>query len=111
MILTVYFCVVAILGGFFVAQLITSPSFAAIQIGISEALVPADLALFGLKGIGLGAIVGTVCSHHGLQVQVSPTEVPQRASRAVVLSLFAAVVFNALVTAAFYWLVGPPIRA
>jgi ABC-type transporter Mla maintaining outer membrane lipid asymmetry permease subunit MlaE len=72
--------------------------------------VPQDAGLYLLKCSGLGLLVGWLSCHYGLQVRGSPTEVPQRASQAVIMSLVAAVVFNTLVTAAFYMLVGPPIR-
>jgi hypothetical protein len=47
----------------------------------------------------------------GLVVPTPPTEVPQQASRAVVMSLLACVVFNTMVTAAFYLAVGSPVHA
>ncbi len=65
--------------------------------------MPFDLGLFLLKGVGLGAIVGWLCCHYGLQVKSSPTEVPQQASRAVVMSLLCGVVYSTFVTALFYW--------
>ncbi len=110
LVLTVYFSVVAIAGGYLVSLAITAPSFAALRSGFAEAMVPADLALFAVKGVGLGTIVGWLSCHFGLEVQSSPTEVPQKASRAVVMSVLGAVVYNTAVTAAFYWLVGPPVR-
>ena len=69
-----------------------------------------DLGLFLAKGVGLGTIVGWLCCHFGLEVKSSPTEVPIMASRAVVTSLLGCVVYNTLITAVFYSLVGPPIR-
>jgi phospholipid/cholesterol/gamma-HCH transport system permease protein len=107
--LMVYFSVVAIAGGYWVSLLLISPSFDALRAGFAEALLPADLALYLIKGVGLGTLVGWVCCHYGLQVQTSPTEVPQKASRAVVYSLLGCVVFNTAVTAAFYWAVGSPV--
>jgi len=53
--------------------------------GVSRGVLPFDLGLFLLKGVGLGTIVGWLCCHYGLQVKSSPTEVPQKASRAVVM--------------------------
>ena len=108
--LMVYFGVVAIVGGYIVSLPIIPSSFGALRAGFSEALGPADLLLFFGKGVGLGTIVGWASCHFGLQVSVSPTEVPQMASRAVVTSLLGCVVFNTAVTAAFYWAVGSPMR-
>ncbi len=111
LVLIVYFSVVAILGGYLVSLLIIAPSFDALRSGFAQALSPADLALFLIKGVGLGTMVGWLSSHYGLEVMGSPTEVPQKASRAVVMSLLGCVVFNTAVTAVFYAAVGSnPVR-
>ncbi|MBK7585859.1 MAG: ABC transporter permease [Myxococcales bacterium] len=110
LVLTVYFAVAAIGGGYLVSLLITAPSLDAIRSGFAGALRLADLPFFLLKGAGLGLIVGLLCCHYGLQVKSSPTEVPRMASQAVVRSLFGCVAYNLLLTAGFYWLVGPPLR-
>jgi phospholipid/cholesterol/gamma-HCH transport system permease protein len=110
LVLMVYFSAVAVVGGYAVSQLIAAPSFTALRAGFAHALVWADLVLFLVKGAGLGVIVGWLCCHYGLQVQSSPTEVPQKASKAVVMALLGCVAYNTATTAAFYWLVGPPIH-
>ncbi|HYQ44617.1 MAG TPA: ABC transporter permease [Polyangiaceae bacterium] len=110
LVLMIYFSVVAIGGAFIVAQLTAAATWGSLYSGVSRGVMPFDLGLFLLKGVGLGAIVGWLCCHYGLQVKSSPTEVPQQASRAVVMSLLCGVVYSTFVTALFYWLVGPPIR-
>jgi phospholipid/cholesterol/gamma-HCH transport system permease protein len=110
LVLTVYFCALAILGGFVANLALYNTSLAAMQSGFSEALVPLDLPLFFCKGLGLGVLVGWLCCHFGMEVGASPTEVPQRASQAVVYTLLGCVVFNTLVTVGFYSLVGPPLQ-
>jgi phospholipid/cholesterol/gamma-HCH transport system permease protein len=110
LVLMIYFSVVAIFGAFVVAQLTATASWGSLYSGVSRGVMPFDLGLFLLKGVGLGAIVGWLCCHYGLQVKSSPTEVPQQASRAVVMSLLCGVVYSTFVTALFYWLVGPPIH-
>jgi phospholipid/cholesterol/gamma-HCH transport system permease protein len=110
LVLMIYFSVVAIGGAFLTAQLTSTASWGSLYSGVSRGVMPFDLGLFLLKGVGLGAIVGWLCCHYGLQVKSSPTEVPQQASRAVVMSLLCGVVYSTFVTALFYWLVGPPIR-
>ena len=110
LVLMIYFSVVAIVGAFVVAQLTASATWGSLYSGVSRGVMPFDLGLFLLKGVGLGAIVGWLCCHYGLQVKSSPTEVPQQASRAVVMSLLCGVVYSTFVTALFYWLVGPPIH-
>ena len=110
LVLMIYFSVVAIVGAVVVAQLTAAASWGSLYSGLSRGVMPFDLGLFLLKGVGLGAIVGWLCCHYGLQVKSSPTEVPQQASRAVVMSLLCGVVYSTLVTALFYWFVGPPIH-
>lgn len=109
-VLTVYFGALAIIGGLLANFVLYTSSLGAMQSGFVEALVPLDLPLFVVKGVGLGVLVGWLCCHFGMEVGASPTEVPQRASQAVVFSMLACVVFNTLVTLGFYSLVGPPIQ-
>jgi len=110
LVLMIYFSVVALFGAFVVAQLTASASWGSLYSGVSRGVMPFDLGLFLLKGVGLGAIVGWLCCHYGLQVKSSPTEVPRQASRAVVMSLLCGVVYSTFVTALFYWVVGPPMH-
>lgn len=110
LVLTVYFGALAIMGGFLANLVLYNSSLGSMQSGFAEALVPLDLPLFLCKGVGLGVLAGWLCCHFGMEVGASPTEVPQRASQAVVSSMVACVVFNTLVTAGFYSLVGPPLQ-
>jgi phospholipid/cholesterol/gamma-HCH transport system permease protein len=110
LVLTVYFGAMAIIGGGVASAFLGRFSFAALRSGFMSALLPADLPLFLLKGIGLGVFVGWLPCHFGLEVGASPTEVPQRASQAVVLTMLVCVVFNAMATIGFYWIAGPPVR-
>jgi phospholipid/cholesterol/gamma-HCH transport system permease protein len=110
MVLTVYFGIIAIISGYTTGVVMGASSFAALQAGFSEALVRGDILLFFVKGGGLGLLVGWLSCHYGLEVRVSPTEVPQKASKAVIMALLCCVVYNALVTAGFYMVVGPPVR-
>ncbi|HEY3493159.1 MAG TPA: ABC transporter permease [Polyangiaceae bacterium] len=109
-ILMVYFAGVALAGTIGVGRVLANVSFEALRGGVSAALTPYDLPLFVMKGFGLGTIVGWFCCHYGLQVKSSPTEVPQMASRGVVMSLVGCVAFNTFATAIFYWTVGPSLR-
>ena len=110
LVLTVYFGIIAILSGYMTGVVIGASSFAALQAGFSEALVRGDIVLFVLKSGGLGLLVGWFSCHYGLEVRVSPTEVPQKASKAVITALLGCVVYNAIVTAGFYMIVGTPVR-
>lgn len=104
--LTVYFSAVAMMGGLFAAFAMDSQSVGDWRAGVAMGLTPMDLPLFLTKSLGLGGLVGWLCSYYGLDVGVSPTEVPQKASRAVVQTLLACIIFNAFITVIFYWLVG-----
>lgn len=110
LVLTIYFGVVAIVSAYAVDFSLGASSFSSLRAGFAEALEKADLLLYLVKCSGLGLLVGWLPCHFGLQVGASPTEVPQRASHAVVMSLLACIVFNTVVTGAFYWIVGPPVR-
>jgi phospholipid/cholesterol/gamma-HCH transport system permease protein len=109
--LMIYFSVVSLSAAFTLGILSSGASLASFQAGIAGGVLPHDLVLFFMKGIGLGTIVGWLSCHFGLEVKSSPTEVPQQASRAVVMSLLGCVVYNTALTAGFYWLVGPPLPA
>lgn len=109
--LMIYFSIVSLSAAFAIGILSSGASLSSFQQGVAGSVMPHDLALFFLKGIGLGLIVGWLSCHFGLEVKSSPTEVPQQASRAVVMSLLGCVVYNTALTAGFYWLVGPPLPA
>ena len=104
LVLTVYFGAVALGAGFAVSRVMDGVSFAALLGGLEDTVVAADLPLFLIKGLGLGVIVGWLSCHFGLQVQASPTEVPRKASQAVVLTVLGCVAYNTLCTAGFYLL-------
>jgi phospholipid/cholesterol/gamma-HCH transport system permease protein len=110
LVLTVYFGAIATLSGYGFSVLIGSSNLSMLRSGVGDALVPADLPLFVIKGLGLGTLIGWVCCYFGLEVRASPTEVPRKASQAVMMSLLVCVVYNALVTGGFYWLVTAPVE-
>lgn len=105
-ILTIYFSAVAIASGNMTALIIDSHGLDEWRNGAMLALSPLDLPLVAVKTLGLGLLVGWLCCYYGLDVGSSPTEVPQKASRAVVQSLLACIAYNALVTVLFYWIFG-----
>jgi phospholipid/cholesterol/gamma-HCH transport system permease protein len=109
-VLMVYFTAIALLSTAGLGLALSSAGSESLLAGIRGALTPYDFVLFFGKGVGLGMLVGWLSCHYGLGVRSSPTEVPQMASRAVVMSLLGAVAFNTLTTAVFYFTVGPPLR-
>ena len=105
-VLTIYFSAIAVISGNVTALIIDSHGLAEWQTGAMLALSPADLPLIVIKTVGLGLLVGWLCCYYGLDVGTSPTEVPQKASRAVVQTLLACIAYNALITVVFYWFMG-----
>ncbi|OQX67760.1 MAG: hypothetical protein B6A08_13850 [Sorangiineae bacterium NIC37A_2] len=105
-ILTVYFSAMAVVGGSIAAFAMDPHGAPDWLAGISAGLTPVDLPLFLTKAVGMGGIVGWLCSYYGLDVGTSPTEVPIKASRAVVQTLLACIIFNAVATVLFYWVSG-----
>ncbi|HEX9620767.1 MAG TPA: ABC transporter permease, partial [Polyangiaceae bacterium] len=73
LVLTVYFGAIAILSGYGFSVLLGGSSLTALRSGVGDALLPADLPLFLVKGLGLGTLVGWVCCHFGLEVGASLT--------------------------------------
>jgi phospholipid/cholesterol/gamma-HCH transport system permease protein len=110
LVLTVYFGMMAITSAYVMGVMMGASSFPALQAGFAESLLPEDLVLYLVKCGGLGLFVGWLSCHYGLEVGVSPTEVPQKASKAVIMTLLTCVIFNTMVTAAFYMVVGPPMK-
>lgn len=108
--LTIYFSAIAVISGNLTALAMDSHGLSEWQQGAMLALSPIDLPLVLVKTLGLGLLVGWLCSYYGLDVGASPTEVPIKASRAVVQTLLSCIAFNALVTILFYWLVGGQLR-
>jgi phospholipid/cholesterol/gamma-HCH transport system permease protein len=109
--LMIYFTIVSLSAALVLGVWSSGVSLSSFRQGVAGSVMPHDLALFFAKGVGLGTIVGWLPCHFGLGVKSSPTEVPQQASRAVVNSLLGCVVYNTALTAAFYWVVGPPLPA
>lgn len=102
LVLTVYFGAIALVGGYIVGLVINPQALEALRSGFVAAVVPSDIILFVVKCVGLGTLVGWLCCHFGLEVRNSPTEVPQRTSQAVVMTLLCCVLFNTIATASFY---------
>lgn len=100
--LTLYFDVVAILGGFLVANVSLSVPFYAFVDGIIHALSFTDVLLTAVKGLVFGAAVAAVCCHHGLSVQSSFTEVPQQTTKAMINALVLCLLLDVCITVPVY---------
>lgn len=101
-VLTVFFSAIAMFGGYVSLFVIDSHALSEWQQGAMMGLTPLDLPVVLIKSVGLGGLVGWLCCYYGLDVGASPTEVPQKASKAVVQTMMACIIYNALITMAFY---------
>lgn len=94
--LAVYFSVIAIVSGVLLLSLIYSSSYLSYLIELPLAFDPFDLLGFVIKNVFFGLIIAATACYHGLQVNDSPTEVPQQTQRAIVSSLILIVVADGI---------------
>ncbi len=100
--LTVYFDLVAVVGGFLVAKTKLTIPLAVYLEDIGNALSLADILITLIKAVLFGFTIAVICSHHGLSVEGSPTEVPQQTTRAMLNTVTICLVFDIIVTVGFY---------
>lgn len=100
--LSIYFVVIAIMGGYFITRLIHGIAFGFYLQSLATAVSADDVWLFLLKNGFSGIIIFVISCHQGLSVQRSPTEVPIMTTQAVVKSIIYVVIFNLAVTTLFY---------
>lgn len=99
-VLTVYFEIAAIGGGFLVALLGWHLPGEQFSQGISAALTLQVVALSAAKSLIFGFLISTACCQQGLAVKDSATMVPQAATRGVMYSLFLVFFLDGLITLA-----------
>lgn len=100
--LTVYFDLVAVIGGFLVAKVSLTIPFLVYLTEIEHALSVADVAITVVKSALFGLAIAVICCHHGLAVVGSTTEVPQQNSRAMLNTVAACLVLDIIVSVGFY---------
>jgi phospholipid/cholesterol/gamma-HCH transport system permease protein len=100
--LALYFCVVALMGGYVIAQLVHPISFQFYIDSVAFAISRNDAFLFLLKNVFSGGMIFAISCYQGLQVNQSFTEVPQVTTKAVVNSIVYTVSFNSLVSLTVY---------
>jgi phospholipid/cholesterol/gamma-HCH transport system permease protein len=61
-----------------------------------------SIILGAIKGAILGMVVGIVCIHHGMEVKSSATEIPQRASKAIMESFLFCFGLDAVISVVWY---------
>jgi len=101
LILTVYFEIAALLGGFLVASLGWHVPWEQYSQGVFSVLTISELAASLVKSSLFGLFVAAICCRQGLSVGRSVTQIPQAATRAVMQSLFFLFVIDGIVSLFF----------
>lgn len=96
-ILTTYFAYLTLLGGY-VMTLSNHPTFLDWLTHVFSLVEVRDVVIAGSKGLLFGLSFGLICCLHGLAVAHSFTEVPQKATRAVVVSIATSFILNLVIT-------------
>ncbi len=99
--LSVYFDIVAIIGGLLVALLTVNVPFGIFITKVLQALTVTDILVSVWKNVLFGQIIAIVSCYTGLQV-TNEREVPKAARNSVVTSMVTVMVLNVFVTLAFY---------
>ncbi|MBE9527899.1 MAG: ABC transporter permease [Proteobacteria bacterium] len=101
-VLTFYFEVVAILGGYLLAGFGKNITFSIYMSSILGSMGLLEVVVSVLKSLLFGLVIGAICTSSGLTVGSSITEVPQATTKAVIGSLAAIFVIDALITTVFF---------
>ena len=100
--LMIYFDLLAVAGGYAALGMQTTAPFSTFLGNVAHSLKGPDLALLPIKAILFGGMIAVFACHRGLSVEASPTEIPQAATRAVVLSLVGIFVADYVLAALVY---------
>jgi len=100
--LTIFFDLIALLGGFLIAMLILPVDFITFLKELMSSLTGVDLSVGFLKSFAFGLLISLTCTYHGLNVRYSAIEVPQAATKGVVSAILACIIFNVAITILFY---------
>ncbi|MEN2994249.1 MAG: ABC transporter permease [Thermodesulfovibrio sp.] len=87
-VLSIYFQLTAIFGGIFLATLMSGVPFSDYANAIIFNLTFKEILISFLKSLIFGFLISLICIWQGFSVMESPTEIPQRATKAVTGSLF-----------------------
>jgi phospholipid/cholesterol/gamma-HCH transport system permease protein len=97
-ILTIYFEIAAIMGGFTVAALGWHVSFDKFSQSIFSILTGKELGMSFVKSLFFGLFLSAACCRHGLSVGKSATQIPQAATKGVMQSLFLVFLLDGIIT-------------
>lgn len=101
--LTIYFNIIAVLGGWLFSSMFNTIDFVSFISEFANTVKIADIAISILKSIVFGFIIAMISCFQGLQVQSALTEVPQRTIKSVVQAMVFVIVFDIMLTVVFYY--------
>lgn len=100
--ITVYFTVIALLTGIFISTVFVNTAHLDFIFKIGDSFTPYIIAIFVIKNILFGYIIGTIACYNALRLKNSATELPQRTTAAIIQSLSFIFVIDGLLTFAIY---------
>jgi phospholipid/cholesterol/gamma-HCH transport system permease protein len=103
-VLTLYFNIIAVVGGWLFSQFFNNLEFRAFVNDFFSQLRLSYVLMGFLKSVVFGLIIAITASFHGMSVQKASTEVPQRTIRAVVSSIFTVIITDIVITWLFWML-------
>jgi phospholipid/cholesterol/gamma-HCH transport system permease protein len=101
-VLTFYFEIISIFGGYLLAGFEKSMTFSVYITSVLAALGFREIIASALKSALFGLLIGAICAGRGLRVQKSITEIPQQTTKAVIGSFKAVFFIDAVVTFIFF---------
>ncbi len=104
LVLTLYFNIIAVLGGWLFSQFFNHLEFRAFMNDFLAVLMLPQLLMSILKSIVFGWIISLTASFQGMSVRMASTEVPQRTIKAVVNSIFAVIIADIAISWLFWML-------
>ncbi len=96
-ILSIYFQLTALFGGVFLATLISGLPFLDYASALVFHFSIKEIVVSFLKSLVFGFSISLICIWQGISVMKSPTEIPQRATRAVTGSFFSLFITDVIV--------------
>jgi len=101
-ILTIYFNLIAVLGGWLFTRFFTNLEFRAFMNDFLSVLTMSHVLASIIKSALFGLIISIVSTYHGMSVHRASTEVPQRTIKAVVSSIFIVIISDIVITFLFW---------
>ena len=98
MILTVYFEIASIFGGFIVASIGWHVPFERFSEGVFTSLTLKEMGMSVAKSLFFGLFLSAACCKQGLGVGKSATQIPQAATKGVMQSLFLVFLLDGILT-------------